>query len=45
MRCKHCKFENDGNYCSNCGESYQPGRITFSSISHEVVHTFTHADK
>ena len=43
--CKHCHLEGEGKYCFNCGEFYQPGRITIHSIVHEVVHTFTHADK
>ncbi|MGH2649023.1 MAG: DUF3667 domain-containing protein, partial [Ginsengibacter sp.] len=45
MFCKHCHLEGEGKYCSNCGEIYQPDRITISSLLHEVVHTFTHADK
>lgn len=43
--CKHCHLEGEGSYCYNCGEIYEPHRITVSSIIHEAVHTFTHADK
>ena len=43
--CKHCHLEGEGKYCSHCGEIYQPDCITIPSIFHEVVHTFTHADK
>lgn len=43
--CRHCHLEGMGRYCSNCGEIYEPKRITFHSIIHEAVHTFTHADK
>ncbi len=43
--CKHCYFEGEGRYCYNCGEIYQPHRITIHSILHEAIHTFTHADK
>ncbi len=43
--CKHCHLSGEGNYCSNCGEVYYPDRITVYTILHEVVHTFTHADK
>ena len=43
--CKHCHFAGEGKYCSHCVEIYQPDRITIPSILHEVLHTFTHADK
>lgn len=43
--CKHCYFEGEGRYCYNCGEIYQPHRITIHSILHEAIHTFTHVDK
>ena len=43
--CKHCHLAGEGRYCSNCGEVYNPERITFHSIFHEAVHTLTHADK
>ena len=43
--CKYCLLEGEDKYCFNCGEFYQASRITIHSILHEVVHTFTHADK
>ncbi|MEP6926945.1 MAG: DUF3667 domain-containing protein [Ginsengibacter sp.] len=43
--CKHCHLAGEGKYCSHCGETFQPDHITIHSILHEVVHTFTHADK
>lgn len=43
--CKHCNLEGDGSYCFNCGEIYKTDRVTIHSLLHEVVHTFTHADK
>jgi hypothetical protein len=43
--CKHCGLRGEGKYCSHCGEIYEPYRITIHSLMHEVIHTFTHADK
>ena len=43
--CKHSNLEGEGKYCFNCGEVYNTDRITIHSLLHEVVHTFTHADK
>ncbi|MEO6638352.1 MAG: DUF3667 domain-containing protein [Ginsengibacter sp.] len=43
--CKTCHHIGEGKYCSFCGEIFQPARITIHSVLHEVLHTFTHADK
>ncbi len=41
---KHCHNEDEGKYCSFCGETSEASRITIHSILHEIVHTITHAD-
>jgi uncharacterized protein DUF3667 len=43
--CINCKQPADGKFCKHCGYSLTVKRISFSSIVHEVFHTFTHLDK
>ena len=43
--CKHCGTPGTGNYCNNCGQSFQLKRITVAGIIHEIFHLFTHFDK
>lgn len=43
--CKSCGQSGPGQYCSNCGQVYQPKRITVPGLMHDVFHFFTHLDK
>ena len=43
--CKNCFATGNGNYCNNCGSIYLVKRISLSSITKEMVHTFSHFDK
>lgn len=43
--CQNCGFEGDNNYCSNCGQPLQAGRITLHHLLHETAHTFWHLEK
>jgi hypothetical protein len=43
--CSNCNSSFSGNFCNNCGQKKDTGRLTFAHITHEIVHAFTHADK
>lgn len=43
--CKQCGAKGFGNFCSNCGQTYNTARLTMSHLLHEVLHFFTHLDK
>lgn len=45
MNCKNCEAALTGNFCANCGQKSEIGRITFKSFLHEFFHAFTHTDK
>ena len=42
--CANCKNHFSGEFCNKCGQKIAH-KITMSHIGHELVHTFTHADK
>ena len=42
--CANCNNHFSGEFCNKCGQKI-PHKITMSHIGHELVHTFTHADK
>ena len=43
--CKNCNHAVYDLYCSHCGQKSNPGKITFSFLSNEVFHFFTHLEK
>ncbi len=43
--CKNCNNPINGNYCSNCGQSSETGKIDFHYLIHEVQHSILHVDK
>lgn len=44
--CLNCNHEITGKYCSNCGQSADTHRLSFSHfIAHDVVHGMFHLDK
>lgn len=43
--CKNCGVAGQGNYCATCGEKYLAAKITVASMTHQVVHFFTHVDR
>ena len=45
MICRNCNQESENKYCSNCGSAMAVRRLTISSVTHEVLHTFSHFDK
>ncbi len=45
VTCKNCGTQTNDIYCSHCGQKAVPERITFHSLTHEIVHFFTHAEK
>ncbi len=42
--CSNCDNEFSKDYCNNCGQKLAH-KITMSHIGHELLHSFTHADK
>jgi hypothetical protein len=42
ITCINCGFKGDGKFCSGCGQLLEHDRIKFSSLLHDVMHTFTH---
>ena len=42
--CANCSNHFSAEFCNKCGQKI-PHKITMSHIGHELVHTFTHADK
>ncbi len=44
MNCRNCGSIVQEKYCGNCGQKSSVGRITFSSLWHEVAHFFTHME-
>jgi hypothetical protein len=45
QRCRECKAEVSGNYCSHCGQPYPVKRLTVKGIFHEALHLLTHFDR
>ncbi len=43
--CKNCGNQFEGNYCNNCGQTADIHRIKLKHVTHEAIHTFTHADR
>jgi hypothetical protein len=43
--CISCSLPGNGNYCSNCGQTFTPKRLTTKGMIHDVFHFFTHLDK
>lgn len=43
--CKNCGEVAQSNYCSNCGQSTETGRINFHYLSHEIQHSVLHVDR
>jgi hypothetical protein len=43
--CKNCGHRVYGAYCSHCGQSAGTGRITFASLSQQVLAYFTHLER
>lgn len=43
--CKNCGASVQSNYCSNCGQSTETGRINFHYLSHEIQHSILHVDR
>lgn len=43
--CKNCGEVVQFNYCSNCGQSAETGRINFHYLSHEIQHSVLHVDR
>jgi hypothetical protein len=44
-KCKSCGFSGTGNYCSQCGQSFNTKRITIRELLRELIHFFTHIEK
>jgi hypothetical protein len=42
ITCTNCGFDGTEIFCARCGQHLKHERIKFSSLVHEVVHTFTH---
>jgi len=43
--CKSCGFSGTGNYCNNCGQSFEIKRITIPNLLRDILHFFTHIEK
>ncbi|MDB5224056.1 MAG: hypothetical protein JWN83_2723 [Chitinophagaceae bacterium] len=43
--CKNCNAPVTGVYCSKCGQKASTSRFTFTSLIHEIVHSFTHIER
>lgn len=43
--CRNCGHAVNDRYCAHCGQKANIERITFSYLSHEVFHFFTHIEK
>lgn len=43
--CKNCHQSFEGKYCSYCGQRGDAGRLSLHEVYHDVVHSFSHADK
>ena len=44
-KCKNCGEFAQSNYCSNCGQSTETGRIDLHYLSHEIQHSVFHVDR
>ena len=45
MHCKNCGEKTKGNYCSHCGQATSVGKITLSSLSHEISTSLFQLDR
>ena len=43
-KCKYCNTVGPGSFCSSCGQSFHPARLTLKSLVFEAFHFFTHLD-
>lgn len=43
--CKSCGSSGQGNYCNQCGQSYNVKRISLPQLLRDVLHVFTHIEK
>jgi hypothetical protein len=43
--CKSCGKEGTGNFCNNCGQTYNTKRISIKGLLHDLFHFFTHLEK
>ncbi len=43
--CLNCGEALTGRYCSSCGQSAKVGRLSWTSLVSEFIHTLTHADR
>lgn len=43
--CKSCGLSGTGNYCNNCGQSFNIRRISFAGLLRDILHFFTHIEK
>jgi len=44
-KCRSCGFSGSGNYCSECGQSFNIKRITIPGLLQDILHFFTHFEK
>lgn len=45
MTCSNCKTRFDGNFCPNCGQASDEGKINFGYFKEEISQSFFHTDK
>jgi hypothetical protein len=45
MICANCEGSFDSTFCPTCGQKADIHRITVSTVFHDFIHAFTHADK
>lgn len=40
--CKSCGYSGEGNYCSNCGQTFATKRISIKGLLQDIFHFITH---
>lgn len=43
--CNNCNSSFQGNFCSNCGQKAEVGRLHLEDVFHDMWHSLTHTDK